>query len=79
MLNIAEHSGRRCGTFDSFGIRSHFDYKGILDEQYDNRMILRDIMTSYGFKPLEEEWQHFTIGKVLFPDTYSRQHCAKLA
>ena len=58
------------GTFDFFGIQSHPDYKDITDEQYNNRMILRDAMTSHGFKPLEEEWWHFTLENEPFPDTY---------
>ena len=58
------------GTFDFFGIQSHPDYKDITDAQYDNRMILRDAMTSHGFKPLEEEWWHFTLENEPFPDTY---------
>lgn len=58
------------GTFDYFGELSHPDYKDITDEQYKNRMILRDAMTSHGFKPIEEEWWHFTLENEPFPDTY---------
>ena len=39
------------GTFDYFGELSHPDYRDIPDEQYENRMILREAMTSHGFKP----------------------------
>ena len=35
-----------------------------------NRMILREIMTSHGFKPLAEEWWHFTLADEPFPATY---------
>ena len=35
-----------------------------------NRMILREIMTSHGFKPLAEEWWHFTLADEPYPDTY---------
>ena len=58
------------GTFDYFGELSHPDYKGITDEQYQNRMILRNAMTKHGFKPLEEEWWHFTLSNEPYPDTY---------
>ena len=58
------------GTFDYFGRRSHPDYKGITDEQYENRMILRDAMMAHGFKPLAEEWWHFTLKNEPYPDTY---------
>ncbi|MCR5734026.1 MAG: M15 family metallopeptidase [Lachnospiraceae bacterium] len=58
------------GTFDYFGQLSHPDYKKITDEQYENRMILRDAMTSHGFKPISEEWWHFTLKDEPYPDTY---------
>ena len=58
------------GTFDYFGEISHPDYTGITDEQYANRMILRDAMLSHGFKPLEQEWWHFTLENEPYPDTY---------
>ena len=58
------------GTFDWFGKESHPDYKGITQEQFENRMILREIMLTHGFKPLEEEWWHFTLKNEPYPDTY---------
>ena len=58
------------GTFDHFGVESHPDYKNITDEQYNNRMILRQAMTDHGFKPLDEEWWHFTLENEPYPDTY---------
>ena len=58
------------GTFDYFGELSHPDYKQITDEQYENRMILRNVMLAHGFKPLDEEWWHFTLKDEPFPDTY---------
>ena len=58
------------GTFDYFGELSHPDYTGITGEQYDNRMLLREAMLSHGFKPLEEEWWHFTLADEPYPDTY---------
>ena len=58
------------GTFDYFGELSHPDYKKITKTQYKNRMILRDAMIKGGFKPLEEEWWHFTLENEPYPDTY---------
>ena len=58
------------GTFDYFGELSHPDYTEITDEQYENRMILRDAMVEHGFKPLEEEWWHFTLENEPYPETY---------
>ena len=58
------------GTFDYFGELSHPDYSGITEEQYANRMILRDVMVKHGFRPLEEEWWHFTLEDEPYPDTY---------
>ncbi len=58
------------GTFDYFGELSHPDYTEITDEQYANRMLLRDVMVKHGFRPLEEEWWHFTLENEPYPDTY---------
>ena len=58
------------GTFDYFGELSHPDYKKITKQQYKNRMILRNAMIKHGFKPLEEEWWHFTLKNEPYPDTY---------
>ena len=33
-------------------------------------MILREAMTEHGFKPLPEEWWHFTLEDEPYPDTY---------
>lgn len=58
------------GTFDYFGELSHPDYTDITEEQYNNRMILRDAMLAHGFKPLAEEWWHFTLEDEPYPNTY---------
>ena len=58
------------GTFDYFGALSHPDYTDITEEQYAMRMLLREVMVKHGFKPLEEEWWHFTLENEPFPDTY---------
>ena len=58
------------GTFDYFGERSHADYSGITEEQYSNRMILRDAMTAHGFKPYNGEWWHFSLINEPYPNIY---------
>ena len=58
------------GTFDYFGELSHPDYTEITQEQYENRMLLREAMLAHGFKPLAEEWWHFTLKDEPYPDTY---------
>ena len=58
------------GTFDYFGELSHPDYQEITEKQYGNRMLLREVMTAHGFKPLTEEWWHFTLENEPYPDTY---------
>ena len=71
------------GTFDWFGPESHPDYcgdpetleykpqeGGITSEQFYNRMVLRAAMMRHGFKPLDNEWWHFTLKNEPFPDTY---------
>ena len=38
--------------------------------QQANRMLLQDVMVRNGFKPLKEEWWHFTLKNEPFHDTY---------
>jgi D-alanyl-D-alanine dipeptidase len=56
--------------FDFFGDLSHPDYRGITDEQYENRMFLREAMLRGGFAPIDCEWWHFTLRDEPYPDTY---------
>lgn len=56
--------------FDLFSEKSHSDYTGITEKQYASRMLLRDAMLSHGFRPLKEEWWHFTLDDEPYPDTY---------
>ena len=73
------------GTFDWFGVESHPDFCGdpetgefkpskkrraITEQQFRNRMILREAMLRHGFKPIDSEWWHFTLRNEPFPDTY---------
>ena len=56
--------------FDWFGEESHPDYRSITEEQYANRMLLRELMLKHGFLPIEEEWWHFILKDEPYPDTY---------
>lgn len=56
--------------FDLFSEKSHPGYKGITEEQHENRMILRRAMLRGGFAPLECEWWHFCLKDEPYPDRY---------
>ena len=56
--------------FDLFSEVSHPDYRGITDDQYVNRMYLRDAMVRNGFTPIFCEWWHFTLADEPYPETY---------
>ena len=58
------------GPFDYFGEKSHFNYKGLTEEQKNNRKLLRDIMTKYGFKGISTEWWHFRFIDEPYKDEY---------
>ena len=58
------------GPFDLFGEVSHPDYRGVTDEQYENRMLLRAAMLRNGFEPIDCEWWHFRLANEPYPDTY---------
>ena len=45
-------------------------YQPITEQQFRNRMILRNAMLRHGFKPLDSEWWHFTLKNEPYPDTY---------
>ena len=42
----------------------------ITEQQFRNRMILRNAMLRHGFKPLDSEWWHFTLRNEPYPKTY---------
>ena len=57
------------GAFDFFGEISRPDYAGLTEAQRANRMLLRGGMLSHGFRPLAEEWWHFTLENEPYPTT----------
>ena len=55
------------GVYDAkAGKKAH----GITEQQFRNRLVLRAAMLRHGFKPIDEEWWHFTLKDEPFPDTY---------
>ena len=56
--------------FDLFSQVSHPDYRGISDEQYENRSFLQKTMVKGGFTTLDCEWWHFTLHGEPYPDSY---------
>ncbi len=56
--------------FDLFSEVSHPDYRGITQEQYENRMLLQHVMVRNGFRPIDCEWWHFSLKNEPYPDTY---------
>ena len=56
--------------YDLFSEKSHPDYRGISDEQYENRMTLRRCMIRNGFEPIDCEWWHFALKNEPYPNTY---------
>ena len=56
--------------FDLFSEVSHPDYRGVTQEQYENRMLLRKAMLRGGFTPIDCEWWHFVLADEPYPDTY---------
>ena len=57
------------GPFDLFSQVSHPDWRGVTEEQYENRMLLRRAMVRSGFQPIDCEWRHFSLKNEPYPDT----------
>ena len=58
------------GTFDFFGNRSHYAFKGVTAQQAANRKLLHDAMVKHGFSYYSNEWWHFTLKNQPYPKTY---------
>lgn len=56
--------------FDLFDEMSHPDSKAVTEAQYENRMLLQNVMVRNGFEPIYCEWWHFTLRNEPYPDTY---------
>jgi len=73
-LTLVElESGRELdmGTgFDFFGPASWPKSPAVSAQQRANRLLLRRVMVESGFRPLKEEWWHFTLENEPFPKRY---------
>ena len=58
------------GSWDFFGDLSNYGFEDLNKNQKQNRKKLRDVMTSYGFKPYDKEWWHFTLINEPYPNKY---------
>ncbi len=56
--------------WDYFGPESWPSNMELSAAQRANRMLLQSLMIKHGFRPLAEEWWHFTLVDEPFPDTY---------
>ena len=76
-LTIIYLQGDRIGTeldmgtpWDFFSPLSWPSNQSLNTNQRQIRMLLQQIMIKHGFKPLKEEWWHFTLENEPYPDTY---------
>ena len=56
--------------FDFFSPTSWPTSAAVTVQQRANRLLLRSIMLRHGFRPLQEEWWHFTLDNEPYPTTY---------
>lgn len=56
--------------FDFFDERSHTDARDIPEEARASRVLLRQAMERHGFRPLREEWWHYTFQPEPYPNLY---------
>ncbi len=53
-----------------FGNYAHYQYSGLTEIQKQNRLLLRNLMLKFKFKPYDAEFWHFTLKNEPFPKTY---------
>jgi zinc D-Ala-D-Ala dipeptidase len=71
LVDLATGSELDMGTpWDLFDPRSWPSDTSVSAEAQANRRVLRDAMVARGFRPLREEWWHFTLAREPYPDTY---------
>jgi len=58
------------GAYDLFDTRSWPSEQSVSLQARANRMLLQDVMVANGFRPLKEEWWHFTLNQEPYPETY---------
>mgnify|MGYP002862889934 CR=1 FL=1 len=71
IIDIKNNKELDMGTiYDFFGEESWIDYSKLSSKQRANRLLLQSLMKKYGFRPLKEEWWHFTLHNEPFPEKY---------
>ncbi len=71
LMDLASGKELDMGTgFDLFGPVSWPTSMAVTPQQRANRLLLRVLMLRHGFRPLKEEWWHFTLEQEPFPETY---------
>lgn len=71
IVNVADGSELAMGTpFDFFGPESWPDDRRFAATVRANRALLRQVMRGSGFRPLAQEWWHFTLEQEPWPERY---------
>lgn len=71
LVNLADGSELPMGTaFDFFGPESWPDCRDIGAAARAHRALLQQAMLRHGFRPLREEWWHFTLNGEPWPERY---------
>jgi D-alanyl-D-alanine dipeptidase len=71
LIDLADGSELPMGTpFDFFGQPSWPDYRALSPAIRANRALLQQVMVRSGFRPLKQEWWHFTLEREPWPDRY---------
>lgn len=71
LVELATGDELDMGTpFDLFDTRSWPSDETVSADARANRMLLQRAMVAHGFRPLREEWWHFTLEGEPYPETY---------
>ena len=71
LIDLATANELDMGTgFDFFSPLSWPTSMAVSSQQRVNRLLLRSVMLRHGFRPLAEEWWHFTLANEPYPTTY---------
>lgn len=71
LVNLVTNKELDMGTpYDFFGPESWVAYKGITEQQQENRMLLKTVMNNAGFVSYSKEWWHFTLHNEPFRNQY---------
>jgi zinc D-Ala-D-Ala dipeptidase len=71
LIDLATGAELDMGTpYDLFDPRSWPSDTSVSAEAQANRRALQEAMVAHGFRPLREEWWHFTLNGEPYPETY---------